>query len=78
MRKALVVGVNHYDHIGPLHGCVRDAYGVDSMLKRDSDGSVNFSVKLMTSTAPGNDVPRDELRAAIQELFEGDSEVALR
>jgi hypothetical protein len=61
MRKALVVGVNHYDHIGPLHGCVKDAYGVESMLKRDSDGSVNFSVKLMTSTAPGDDVPRDEL-----------------
>ncbi|SHL76289.1 Caspase domain-containing protein [Roseovarius marisflavi] len=77
MRKALVVGVNHYDHIGSLHGCVRDAYGVESMLNRDSDGSVNFSVKLMTSRASGDDVPRDELRAAIQELFEGDSEVAL-
>lgn len=56
---------------------MNDAYGVKSMLDRDADGSVNFSVKLMTSTGPGSGVPRDELRAAIQELFQGDSEVAL-
>lgn len=77
MRKALVVGNNYYENIGSLHGCVNDAYGVKSMLDRDADGSVNFSVKLMTSTGPGDEVPRDELREAIQELFQGDSEVAL-
>ncbi len=77
MRKALIVGNNYYEHIGSLHGCVNDAYGVKGMLERDADGSVNFSVKLMTSTGPGDEAPRDELREAIQELFRGDSEVAL-
>lgn len=77
MRKALVVGNNYYENIGSLHGCVNDAYGVKGMLERDADGSVNFSVKLMTSNGPGDDVPRDVLREAIQELFSDDSDVAL-
>lgn len=77
MRKALVVGINHYEHIGSLHGCVNDAYGVKGMLERDADYSVNFSVKLLTSTGPDDEVPRNELREAIQDLFRGESEVAL-
>ncbi len=42
MRKALVVGINHYEHIGSLNGCVNDAYAVKQMLDRHADGSVNF------------------------------------
>lgn len=65
MRKALVVGVDYYDHINALHGCVNDAHSVKSMLDRDSDGSVNFHVKLLTATGPGQLVPRKKLREAI-------------
>jgi hypothetical protein len=77
MRKALIVGVDHYDHVDPLHGCVNDAYSVKAMLDRDSDGQVNFHTKLMTATGPGQVVPRKELRAAIQELFQDKHEIAL-
>ena len=41
-RKALVVGIDHYDHIGGLTGCVNDANSVDMLLDRHADGSVNF------------------------------------
>jgi len=77
MRKALVVGIDHYEHIGQLHGCVNDAHGVKSMLDRDADGSVNFQVKLMTSTGPSDTLPREKLREVIEELFKGNSEIAL-
>ena len=77
MRKALVVGINQYDNVGSLHGCVKDAYSVNSMLERDSDGSVNFHTRLMTAAGPGQEIPRTDLRAAIQQLFQGDSEIAL-
>jgi hypothetical protein len=77
MRKALVVGVDYYDHIKALHGCVNDAHSVKSMLDRDSDGSVNFYVKILTATGPGQLVPRKKLREAIQELFQDKHEIAL-
>lgn len=75
MRKALVVGIDEYDHISALHGCVNDAHSVKAMLERNADGSVNFGVKLLTSV--GAKVTRSTLRDAFKELFEGDDEVAL-
>lgn len=77
MRKALVVGIDHYDHVGPLFGCVNDSFAVKAMLDRHADGSVNFGVKHMTATGPTDVVPRDELRESIEALFAGDGEVAL-
>src|SRR4051812_28251646 len=47
MRKALVVGIDYYEHIGRLNGCVNDAHAVKAMLDRHSDGSVNFGTRLI-------------------------------
>lgn len=77
MRKALVVGIDYYDHINALHGCVNDAHSVKAMLDRNSDGSVNFHVKLLTGTGSSQVVPRKKLREAIQELFQDKHEIAL-
>lgn len=77
MRKALVIGVDHYQHVGPLFGCVNDSFGVKAMLDRHADGSVNFGVKHLTSTGSTDLVERDELREAIEQLFAGDGEVSL-
>lgn len=77
MRKALVVGIDHYTHIAPLHGCVNDAHGVKAMLDRHADGSVNFGVRLMTGTGPTDIVERGSLKEAVRELFSDDPEVAL-
>lgn len=46
MRKALIVGIDHYEHIGKLGGCVNDAHSVKAMLDRHADGSVNFGTKI--------------------------------
>ncbi len=78
MRKALIVGIDHYDHIGSLRGAVNDAHSVKAVLERHGDGRLNFAQpKLMTGTGPGATVARAELRAAVKELFEGDAEIAL-
>ena len=77
MRKALVVGINYYAHGPALYGCVDDAHGVKSVLERNSDGTVNFGVKLLSGTGPTDLITRSELREQIQELFAGDSETAL-
>lgn len=77
MRKALVVGIDHYEHASPLFGCVNDAHAVKAILERDSDGSVNFDVKLLTGTGPGQTVTRSELKDAVKLLFANDSDAAL-
>lgn len=77
MRKALVVGIDFYEEINPLFGCVNDAYNVKSTLERNSDGSVNFSVKLLTATGEATSISRKDLKNSISQLFEGDSDIAL-
>ena len=77
MRKALVVGIDAYDNVSPLHGCVNDSFAVKSMLDRNADGSVNFGVRHLVATSATDTVTREELRRAIEELFAGDGEIAL-
>lgn len=77
MRKALVVGIDHYTHGPPLHGCVNDAHSVKSVLERHSDGSVNFDVKLLTGTGPSDVVLRSSLKDSVSALFADDSDIAL-
>jgi hypothetical protein len=77
MRKALIVGVDHYQHISPLGGCVNDAHGVKAMLDRHADGSVNFGTKIIVGTGPRDIVTRTELKDAVRELFVDDTDVSL-
>lgn len=72
MRKALVVGINHYAHRSGLFGCVNDAYAVASVLERHSDGTVNFDVIQLTASSAKEAISRSRLRDGIKNLFEGD------
>lgn len=74
MRKALVVGINDYP-TSPLHGCVNDANSLAAIIESNGDGSPNFGVKLIT--CPNVQVTRPVLREAIEQLFSGDSDMAL-
>jgi hypothetical protein len=77
MRKALLVGINHYAHSAALSGCVDDAHALKPLLERHGDGTVNFDVRLLTGTGPTDTVERSQLRDAIRELFHSDGDIAL-
>jgi len=77
MRKALCVGIDCYEKIKDLHGCVNDANGVKAALERNGDGTLNFSTKLMCATSEASYISRTELKDAILELFDAESEIAL-
>lgn len=74
MKKALIVGINDYPS-APLSGCVNDANAIGTILESHGDGSPNFGVKMMTS--PSSNITRSALREAIEQLFTGDSDMAL-
>ena len=48
MKRALVVGINDYDSIKSLNGCINDANRIHKLISRHEDGSPNFDVELMT------------------------------
>jgi hypothetical protein len=78
MRKALIVGIDHYNLIQSLSGAVSDAHSVKAALERHADGTLNFAQpKLMTATGPSSAVTRTELREAVEELFRDDAEISL-
>lgn len=77
MRIALIVGINYYEHGGPLFGCVDDAHAVQAALERHGDGSVNFDCKLLTGTGPSDPVNRSDLKDRVADLFNAQAEIAL-
>lgn len=77
MRKALIVGIDYYQNGSQLYGCVNDAYSVRSVIERNSDGTLNFDIMMMTATGPSDLVTREDLRSSIQELFSHQGEAAL-
>lgn len=74
MKKALVVGINGYP-LAQLNGCVNDANSLAAILESNGDGSPNFGIRLLT--CPSTDITRPVLREAIEQLFAGDSDMAL-
>jgi len=73
MRIALIVGINYYEHGGPLFGCVDDAYSVKAVLERNDGGMVNFDCRLLTGTGPSDRVDRGLLKDDIEKLFATDA-----
>lgn len=77
MRKALCVGIDSYKKFNDLHGCVNDANGVKAVLERNGDGTLNFDTKLLCATSETSYITRADLKDAIQELFQDESEIAV-
>jgi hypothetical protein len=74
MRRALLVGINHYES-APLTGCIDDATRMERLLRRHDDGRVNFDTQLLTSDREM--VTRARLRESIGNLFADPADVAL-
>jgi len=71
LRKALVVSLTDYAN-APLEGCLNDAVRMESTLLKNGGGSPNFHVKSVLGSAE-----KSELREAVEDLFQGDNDVAL-
>src|SRR4051794_3832397 len=74
MRRALLVGINHYES-APLSGCIDDARRMERLLRRHDDGGVNFDTHLLTSDREM--VTRARLRESLDNLFADPADVAL-
>lgn len=78
MRKALIVGIDYYDAIQGLSGCVNDAYAIKAVLERNADGTLNFSTpQVLAGVSSQQPVSKKDLKDAVRRLFADDSEIAL-
>lgn len=70
-RRALIVGIDHYQREGmELKSAVADARAMASMLKSNQDRTANFDCKLWADqTDVGTPITRAVLRKAVQQLF---------
>ncbi|MBX3177728.1 MAG: caspase family protein [Candidatus Hydrogenedentes bacterium] len=75
MKRALLIGIDNYDAVAALSGCVNDATAIEPLLGRNENGSPNFDCRLLTSN---NDrVDRRTVLGAIDELLKPGADVAL-
>ena len=77
MRKALIIGIDHYENLSPLYGCVNDSYNVKSILEYHSDSTRNFGIRHEVASSDRDAISRGDLKDAIVELFQDDNEIAL-
>lgn len=77
-RKALIVGIDHYETLEALSGCVKDASTVAKVLARHADGKGNFvTPNLMVAKDRYKLITKNALRKAIIALFNDDPDIAL-
>ena len=57
-KRALVIGIDQYEKVSSLAGCVNDATQITDALSKHEDGSPNFCPRLYTApSAPGSAYP---------------------
>jgi hypothetical protein len=78
-RKALIVGINHYERLPRLYGCVRDAIAVARVLgfHGTAEEDLNFHCTLLTCDSADEAISRRKLKDEVEALFAGKYEVAL-
>lgn len=67
-RRALLIGIDEYNHVSALSGCVKDATAMANVLATNEDGSPNYECRLHTSPGP-KPLTRGFIRDVLENLF---------
>lgn len=68
-KRGLLVGIDEYDSVSSLSGCVNDAVAMAEVIGRNEDGSPNYGCRVLTSPGPTR-ITRTFLRSQWDELFD--------
>ena len=77
-RRALIIGVNEYDHGKNLKGCVHDAQEIKRVLNRhahNEEEEKNFDTELITTDT--HKISSNSLRDKIEDLFRDQRSISL-
>lgn len=77
MSRALIVGIDYYEHTSDLIGCVKDAENMARLLGEHEGGHNNFDCKVWKASDKKSAVSRVQFRKEIEELFKHPTDMAL-
>lgn len=77
MKKALIVGIDFYEHISSLYGCSNDALSLASVLGEHYNSEKNFDINTITASSLEQAISKNELKSLTKELFKEENEIAL-
>lgn len=77
MKRALLLGIDHYDNFPDLGGCANDAAALHPLLARNEDDSPNLDCRVVTVRTARDRLTRDDLLALVDELLAPGSDFAL-
>lgn len=77
MKRALLIGIDHYDNFEDLGGCANDAAALHPLLARNEDNSPNLDCRLLAARDASNRLTRDRLLELIDELLAPGCDFAL-
>lgn len=77
MKRALLVGIDHYENFSPLYGCANDAEAVEPLLATNEDGSPNLECRLASAKDGATQIRRDDLLEMVDVLLGGGVSFAL-
>lgn len=69
MKRALLLGIDHYDNFAGLGGCANDAAALHPLLARNEDDSPNLDCRLVTARDSSSRLTRDHLLELVDELL---------
>ncbi|HKQ06936.1 MAG TPA: caspase family protein [Blastocatellia bacterium] len=75
LKRALLVGIDRYDNMSPLQGCVNDVDALHPLLAKNENRSPNFDCQVRK--APKDRVDRRSLLSDLKALFAPGADVAL-
>lgn len=75
LKRALLIGVDDYDHFNSLEGCVNDVNAIKPLLTRDENGDPNFNC--VAQTSDNDRVTRESLLEGLEHLLAAGADVAL-
>lgn len=72
-KRALLIGIDYYDNISNLSGCVADIKAITEKLEYNQDGTPNYDCTVFLDRVEnGQPITRTNLRKACQKLFSDD------
>jgi hypothetical protein len=76
MRRALLVGINHYDR-SPLKGCIPDTKRMKEVISKHENGDPNFDCHVWISNPNERNITIAHLKSKLQDLFNHEADVVL-
>ncbi|MGM9471321.1 caspase family protein [Pseudarthrobacter sp. YS3] len=77
MKRALLLGIDHYSAFSNLGGCANDAEALEPLLARNEDNTPNFACRTLTARDSSAAISRDALLEHVHELLSPSGSFAL-